>query len=104
MFICFLYVFSYHSSENGNQFCGTSHLLSFMLPVIGGVGQLAALVALIWSLWLFDWWQPILAYVCSILLGGLIAPLFQGKIIGILLSPILVVLFGVLSFWSLACL
>lgn len=101
IFICFLFVFSYHSSENGRQFRGDSQFMSFMLTVIGGIGWIATYVALIWSFWPFKWWQSILTSVCGVELGALTSPLFQRTVLGIILSPILVVVFGILSFVNL---
>lgn len=95
--IAFAYVFAYNSIENWRNFRGSSRTMRDALLLSGFFAQASSFVCLIASFWLYDWWMPIITFAASILLGGLSAFLFQRGIFGIIASPILAVVFGLLS-------
>ncbi len=93
--------FTYQCHEIGKNFRGSSTLIKNAMILIGNIGYLAYLALIIWSFWHFPWWQPIVTFIGSMLIGGITAMFFQRNKIGILLSPILTLLFLVLGVMDL---
>ncbi len=97
IFIGLLGVFAYHCSASHKEFRGSSAMMKTVLGLCGSIGYIAHYATLIWSFWHYDWWQPIVTGIASILVGGISAILFQRNIVGMLLSPICVIVFAILS-------
>lgn len=102
IYICLLGVFSYHCSAIDKEFRGSSGTAKLLTGLAGGFGYLAYYGTLIWSFWKFDWWLPILTFVIGIIIGTISAIFFQRNVVGMILSPILVVVFAILSIVGLA--
>lgn len=101
IYIGLVYVFAYHSSENGKNFKGASLSWKALLNFTALIGQIAFYGLLIWSFFVYTWWQPLVLWVASTIIGGFTAFLFQGNIFGNILSPILCYVFIVLSIVTL---
>lgn len=97
IFICLVGVFSYNCITIGNEFRGSSMMAKSFISIIGSLGYVVYLTTIIWSFWLFQWWQPIVTFICSILVGATTAFIFQKNLLGILISPIALIVFSVLS-------
>lgn len=97
VFIGLLGVFSYHCSAIYKEFRGASKTVKELTGLAGNIGYLAYYGALIWSFWHYAWWQPIVTFVAAIIIGGLSAIFFQKNIIGMMASPVLVIVFAILS-------
>lgn len=89
--------FTYQCHEIGKNFRGSSILMKNVMILVGNIGYLAFLALIIWSFWHFPWWQPVVTFICSMFIGGVTAIFFQRNIIGMLLSPILTLLFLILG-------
>lgn len=102
IFIGLLGVFAYHSSSNGNEFNGSSASAKSLLLLSGTIGYIVYIVTLIWSFWHFTWWQPILtALLTTLVISPITAPLFQRNILGIVFSPLAVIILSILSIMGL---
>ena len=102
IFIGLLGVFAYHSSSNGNEFYGSSASAKSLLLLSGTVGYIVYVVTLIWSFWHFAWWQPFLtALLSTMVVSPITAPLFQRNIFGMVVSPVAVIVFSILSIQGL---
>ncbi len=96
-FIGLLGVFAYNSSAIGKDFKGSSKSVRTLMRFSGGIGYMIYFIVLIWSFWHYEWWQPIVTAVISTLIGGLSAIFFQKNLVGVLLSPVLTLIFALLS-------
>lgn len=97
VFIGLLGVFAYHCTAIHKEFRGASKTVKELTGIAGGIGYLVYYGVLIWSFWHFAWWQPIVTFVAAIIAGGVSAVFFQRNIIGMMISPIMVVVFAALS-------
>lgn len=97
IFIGLLGVFAYHCGAIYKGFRGSSKAVKELIGLAGNIGYLVYYGVLIWSFWYYEWWQPIVTFVVAIIVGGLSAILFQKNIIGMMISPVLVVVFSILS-------
>lgn len=97
IYIGLLGVFAYNSIEVYKNFRGISTLIKTVIGLIGNIGYIAHVGFLIWSFWHFSWWWPVCIAIATMIVGGLSAIVFQRGLIGILISPILTVVFFVLS-------
>ncbi|MEG2599509.1 MAG: hypothetical protein RSA66_08550 [Muribaculaceae bacterium] len=97
IFIGLLGVFSYHCLAIHKEFGGSSVVAKAIIGLAGMIGDVIYYITLVWSFWCFPWWQPIVVFVSATLIGSVSAFFFQRNIIGTLLSPILVIVFSVLS-------
>ena len=97
VFICLLGVFSYHTTTINLEFRGSSQKAKDVYGLLGGIGYLLYFISLVWSFWTFAWWQPIVTLIASIAISGITAPIFQRTFIGVLVSPIALVVFQTLS-------
>lgn len=97
IFIGLLGVFAYHCSEIGRHFKGSSASIKTIMVISGFIGIFLYYGALIWSFWRFPWWQPIVTFISAIFARALSAIFFQKNMIGMLVSPILVLCFAILS-------
>lgn len=71
------------------------------MQLCGIIGTLAFYILVVISFWNFAWWQPILTFIASIVIGGLTGIFFQKTFIGMVLSPILMWTFLTFSIVSL---
>lgn len=101
IFISCVYIFAYNCCEIDRNFSGSSAGTRLWIGLTGQICHTVSYALFIWSFWHYDWWQPILAFIASLLLGGASGLFFQRNIIGMMLSPILAVVFTVLSIISL---
>lgn len=97
IFIGLLGIFAYHCSEIGKHFKGSSSSMKAIMVNSGFIGSLLYHVFLVWSFWQFPWWQPIVTFISVILVGALSAIFFQRSMIGMIISPILLLCFAILS-------
>ena len=97
IFISCVYIFAYNCCEIDRNFRGSSKGLRLWIGLTGQICHLASYALFIWSFWHFDWWQPIVAFIASIFIGGISGIFFQRNIIGMILSPILATTFVILS-------
>lgn len=97
VFIGLLGVFSYHCTAIHKEFRGASKTIKELTGLAGRIGYLAYYSVLIWSFWHYAWWQPVVTFITAILIGGLSAIFFQKNIMGMMISPVLVVVFAILS-------
>jgi len=97
IFISCVYIFAYNSCEIARNFQGSSAGIKLWTGLTGNICHIASYALFIWSFWHYDWWQPIIAYIASIFIGGLSGIFFQRNIIGMMLSPVLAIVFTVLS-------
>lgn len=97
VFIGLLGMFSYHCAAIHKEFRGASEFFKELTGLAGNIGYFAYYGVLIWSFWHYAWWQPIVTYIAAIIVGGISAIFFQKNIIGMMASPILVVVFAILS-------
>lgn len=101
IFIGLLGVFVYHCSAIYKEFRGASRVIKELTGWAGNIGYLAYYGLLIWSFWHYQWWQPIVTFVAAIIVGSISAIFFQRKTIGMIISPILVLVFATLGFVGL---
>lgn len=94
-------VFAYHCLAIYKDFRGASAIVRGLMQLIGIIGTLTFYVLLVISFWRFAWWQSILTLIASIIIGGPTAIIFQKTLIGMILSPVLVLTFLALSIISL---
>lgn len=99
IFICLLGVFAYHCTAVAQWLNGSSNLFKVIIGLCGNVGYIIYFGTLIWSLWPFEWWQSLIVFVAQFIIGGGSAFVFQNKenIVCLLINPIAVVVFSVLS-------
>lgn len=100
IYIGALGVFSYLNQMFSQRFKGSSIVIKFLHTILGAVGYLSYFVFLIWSFWKFAWWQPIVTFISSVILSGIIGA-FSNNIVGQLLSIIAVPVFFILSIIAL---
>lgn len=101
IFIGLLGIFAYHCSEIGKHFKGSSSSMKAIMVNSGFIGSILYYAFLVWSFWQFPWWQPIVTFISVILVGALSAIFFQRSMIGMIISPILLLCFAILSFIGL---
>lgn len=97
VYIGLIGVFAYHCSAIAHDFRGSSYTIKSLMSISGGIGYMLHYALLIWSFWQFSWWQPIVTAVASIIVGGITAILFQRNFVGMILSPLLMVISAVLG-------
>lgn len=97
IFIGLLGVFAYHCTAINKEFRGSSKTIKELTGLASGIGYLVYYGVLIWSFWHYEWWQPIVTFIATMIAGGFSAIIFQRTIIGMIASPILVFVFGALS-------
>lgn len=97
IYIAVLGILSYNCMANYNNFKGASLTIKNVFGLAGSVGYTVYYIALIWSFWHFAWWQPIVAFIASIIIGGISAVFFQRNYIGMMSCPVLIVIFAILS-------
>ena len=97
IFIGLLGVFAYHCTSNDKEFRGSSDTARLIQGFAGSIGYFVYYATLIWSFWHFAWWQPIVTFVAVIIAGSISAIVFQRTFFGMIISPIMVVLFATLS-------
>lgn len=97
VFIGFLGVFAYHCMAIYKEFRGSSKLAKETAGFAGIFGYTCYYGFLIWSFWLFDWWMPIVTYVLGIIVSGISGIFFQRNLWGMMMSPLCVLVFWVLS-------
>lgn len=97
IYIAALGIFSYNSLANFKDFKGASSTIKDVFMLAGIIGETVYYIALVWSFWHFAWWQPIVAYVASLIIGGVSAVFFQRNYIGMMSCPVLIVIFAILS-------
>lgn len=97
LFISFAYIMAYNCCEISRNFRGSSGLVRMLIGLIGNICHIASYALFIWSFWHYDWWMPIVAYLGSIIFAGFTALIFQRTLIGMMLSPVLLLLFTILS-------
>lgn len=97
IYIGLLGIFSYNATANYQQFRGSSMTAKTITGLLGGIGYTIYYISLICCFWQFEWWQPIVTLIASTIIGGLTAPIFQRTLIGILITPVLVIIFASLS-------
>ncbi len=97
VFIGLLGVFSYHCTAIYKEFRGASKTVKELTGWAGNIGYLVYYGVLIWSFWHYAWWQPIVIFIAAIVIGGISAIFFQKNVIGMMISPILVIVFAILS-------
>lgn len=91
-------VFAYHSASNGNEFKGSSTWMKLILTLGGTIGYIAFLVLTIISFWHYTWWQPIVTLLAStIVVAPITSAIFQKNILGMIVSPLAVVILTVLA-------
>lgn len=101
IFIGLLGTFAYHCAQIGKNFKGSSFSIEFIMTIFGFVGTLLYYGTIVWSFWHFPWWQPIITFIIAIPIGGFSAIFFQRNIFGVMISPILTIIFAILSVISL---
>lgn len=97
MFIGLLGVFAYHCTAIYKEFRGASYTVKELYGLAGGIGYFVYNGVLIWSFWHYEWWQPVVTFVAALIVGAISAILFQTNIIGMMVSPVLLIVFAVLS-------
>lgn len=97
IYIAALGVMAYNCMANYNDFKGASSTIKTVFGLGGSVGYTVYYITLVWSFWHFAWWQPIVAYVATLIIGGVSAVFFQRNYIGMMLCPVLIVVFSILS-------
>lgn len=97
IFITCARIFAYNCCEIDKNFRGSSASAKLYIGFTGTVCYFATIALFVWSFWKFDWWQPIVAFVGSIILGGFSGIFFQRNLIGTMLSPVLAIVFTVLG-------
>lgn len=102
IYISLLEIFAYNATANYQQFRGRSMTIKNITGLLGGVGYTIYYITLICSFWQFEWWQPIIAYIASMVLGGISALVFQRTLVGVMITPILVIIFAILSIVGVA--
>jgi hypothetical protein len=100
LFVGLLGVFSYHCMANWKEFRGASGKVEALLAISGSIGYTAYYAMLIICFWHFAWWKPIVTAIASIVFGGFSGIFFQKSLVGMMLSPILVLVFLILSIVS----
>ncbi len=100
LFIGLLGIFAYHCLANWKDFRGVSANVKSLFLITGNIGYTAFFVMLIICFWHFTWWLPIVVVIVSAVSGGLTAIVFQKNFVGMMLSPILVLVFLILSIVS----
>lgn len=103
LYIGLMGVFAYQCTAISKDFRGSSVKLKLFMSISGGLGYLLYYAFIIWSFWKFPWWQPIVTAVVSTIIGAITAIFFQRNIVGILLSPWLMIASSVLGFIGLIC-
>ena len=101
VYIGLMGVFAYHCLEINRNFRGSSYKVKLLMGLSGGIGYSLYYAFLIWSFWHFSWYQPIITGFASMIVGSITAIFFQKKLVGMMLSPLLLVAFTVLSFIGL---
>lgn len=101
VFIGALGISAYNSTANHQKFKEASLCTKSTFGTAGKIGYIAYYVTLIWSFWLFPWWQPIVTFIGAIVVGGISAIFFQRTLVGMVLCPILIFVFAILSVLSL---
>lgn len=104
IYIGLLCILSYNCSVNYKNFRGSSMRAKANMGLIAGIGNVIFHIAIIWSFWHFTWWQPIVTYIGAMFVAGFTAILFQRNLVGILITPILTIVFAVLSIVALCTL
>ena len=97
IYIGLLGVFAYNTMANYQAFKGSSKVAKTVIGLLGCIGQTIYYISIIWSFWHFDWWQPIVTFIISMIAGGIVAPILQRNLFGIMVSPIALVVFAILS-------
>lgn len=101
VFIGLLGIFSYHCSAISREFKGSSIKVKTCIGLLGAVNYIMFIIMTIICFWPFKWWQPIVMFFASTVLGGLTAFIFQKTLVGMVLSSILVEVFFFISCFSL---
>lgn len=87
--------FVYVNQRALRDFRGSSSFAAIWLNLNCMIGGIACLVFWIWSFVIYEWWQPIVAFIISVA-ASFFEPLFNSNIIGIIIRqvsvPILVAL------------
>lgn len=97
IFISCVSIFAYNCIEIDKNFRGSSQVARLYIGLTGQICHIMFWVLFVWSFWHYDWWEPIIALIASIVVGGFTGIFFQRNLIGVFMSPILAWLFVVLS-------
>ena len=97
IFISCVSIFAYNCIEIDKNFRGSSQDARLWIGLTGQICYIMSWILFVWSFWHYDWWQPIVAYIASIVLSGFSGIFFQRNLIGIMLSPVLAIIFTVLG-------
>ena len=97
IFISCVYIFAYNCVEIDKNFRGSSQGIKLWIGLTGQICHIASWVLFIWSFWHYDWWKPLVAFIASTIIGGILGVFFQRNLIGMFASPILAWLFVALS-------
>ncbi len=97
VYIGLIGVFAYHCLAIDSNFRGSSYKIKLLMGLSGSIGYLLHYAFLIWSFWQFTWYQPIITGFVAMIVGSITAIFFQTNLVGMMLSPLLLVAFTVLS-------
>lgn len=101
VFIGLLGVFSYHCLAIATEFKGASVHFRDLMYLFGGIGSIVFYIMTVICFWPYRWWEPIVMFAASTVIGGLTAVKFQKTLVGMFLSPVLMLIFLFLSCFGL---
>lgn len=97
IFITLAHMLAYNCSEIYKNFRGASMTVRNLTGTTGMICYFVSIGLYIWSFWHYDWWLPIVAYIASVVLGGISALFFQKTLIGVMSAPFLAIFFTIKS-------
>lgn len=95
--ISFLGIFSYLNILAHKNFKGSSGTFKSLLYIVGYAGYWSYWAFLIWSFFVFAWWQVLLVFILVPFAGGIVAAFFDATVFGKFLSLVGTPVFFVLS-------
>lgn len=97
-FVVLLGTFTYHCSENARNFRGSSKNVFKTLLFSSWIGSILYHLLLAIGFIFYPWWQPIMTWaVTTFIIRPISAIAFQRTLLGIILSPIIVVVSSIIS-------